>query len=318
MSPTTIEWTDESWNPIAAFDRETGKRGHICARVSPGCLHCYAARRNRWLGNGHDYRVPELAKVDIRLLDDVLVQPLSWQRPRMVFVCSMTDLFLDEHPDEWIAQVFAIMALARRHTFQVLTKRARRMHELVASHFFRELVAAYVEHYAMELTDPHDRRRNDLRATAPDIDGPDWPLPNAWLGVSAENEEYAEERLPWLLSIPDVLMPWVSYEPALGPIDWRRWMDFPGCNAPPAWVVPGGESGPGARAFQLEWGYAAIAAGRRYGVKVFMKQLGARPTLAGNTLRLRDSKGGDMSEWPEDLRVREWPTSTIAEPAGAL
>jgi protein gp37 len=325
---TSIEWTDETWNPIAAFDKATGKRGWMCTHASPGCLHCYAEARNRWLGNGHKYRVPELEKVDIYVLEDVVVRPLRWREPRMVFVCSMTDLFLDAHDDHMIAEVFAIMALARRHTFQVLTKRAERMRKLLSSAEFRELVGACVTDYALDLTDPHERRRDDLRATAPEVDGDDWPLPNVWCGVSAESQKYADERIPELLETPAAVR-FVSAEPLLGPIQfplpcagslfWSRLH----------WVIPGGESGPGARLCNVAWIRSLVEQCQAAGAKPFVKQVGSRPMTpdlthwrcghellpdaSGYALSLKDPKGGDPDEWPDDLRVREMPTLHLQE-----
>lgn len=113
---TKIQWADVSWNPIAAYDRETGKRGWYCAHVSPGCEHCYAEAMNRFRGNGLGFSAQNAKHVDIRIVDKLLAKPLSWRKPRKVFVCSMTDLFLDEHTDEMIERVFAVMALAQDHT----------------------------------------------------------------------------------------------------------------------------------------------------------------------------------------------------------
>lgn len=332
---TTISWTGKSWNPIAAYDLATEKRGWFCQRVSPGCTNCYASAMNRYRGNGHDYAVRNAEKVDIRIDEKHLVKPLSWKKPIRIFPCSMTDLFLDAHTDEMIAQVYAVMALAQRHTFQVLTKRPERRRNLLADAGFRELIAVFAGEKAMELTDPHDRRTDDLRATVPDIEGDDWPLPNIWEGISAEDQERADERIPILLETPAAVR-WVSYEPALGPIDftehlWGRAVFCDLCpkdadcecgfktrreNGEPSidWIVFGGESGGGARGFDIEWGRSTIAQCREAGAAVFAKQLGRKPFERNlvddsTSIHLIDAKGEDPSEWTEDLRVREYPAA---------
>jgi protein gp37 len=318
---TTIAWTSESWNPIAAYDRETKKRGWFCQRVSPGCTNCYASAMNRYRGNGHDYAVRNADKVEIRIDEKALVKPLSWKKPRRIFVCSMTDLFLDEHTDEMIAQVYAVMALARRHTFQVLTKRPERRLSLLADTGFRELISIFAGEKAMELTDPHDRRTDDLRATVPDIEGDDWPLKNIWEGVSAEDQKRADERIPTLLSTPATIR-WVSYEPALGPIDFGyslsedRIDGGDGRQHALDWIVVGGESGGSAREFNIDWARSTVAQCRAAGVPVFVKQMGRHPFdltrgFAEEELRLVDAKGEDPSEWEPGLRVREFPDRPI-------
>lgn len=151
------------------------------------------------------------------------------------------------------------------------------------------------------------------------------PLPNVWLGVSVEDQRTADERIPVLLSLPASVR-WVSYEPALGPVNWQcigatalkrdalrvndsswgrpeRHLD---------WIVVGGESGPGARVCDLSWVRWTIEQCREAGTPAFVKQLGAVPRGGAwnDLLQLRHRKGGDPSEWPEDLRVREWPEVT--------
>ena len=159
----------------------------------------------------------------------------------------------------------------------------------------------------------------------------DWPLPNVWLGVSVENQQYADERIPLLLQTPAAVR-FVSYEPALGPVDFDPWLsERPGCEGEYAqpdceecwwqcnhlnWLIIGGESGPGARPFDLAWARSVIAQCRAAGVACFVKQLGANvydssgypfPADYDSSIKLKDPKGGEPSEWPEDLRVRETP-----------
>lgn len=176
-----------------------------------------------------------------------------------------------------------------------------------------------------------------------------WPLPNVWLGVSVEDQQRAEERLPKLLELPAALR-FVSYEPALGPVDFSATSagdalsEGDECDGNDAscelcsglgrinWLIVGGESGPSARPFDIAWARSAVTQCKDAGVAVFVKQLGARPlesrrnSVEINTrtknaklhlkifeasyegpLVLNDSKGGDMKEWPADLRVREFP-----------
>jgi protein gp37 len=300
---TTIEWTDVSWNPI---------RG--CAMVSAGCTNCYAMKQaHRFSGPGQAYA--GLTKLGphgpqwrgtIRLFPGMLEDPLHWKTPRRVFVNSMSDLFHDVVPDEFIDQVFITMGEASQHTFQILTKRPQRMQ-------------AYL----------------DKSAVAGES-FPRWPLPNVWLGVSVEDQASADERIPLLLGTPAAVR-WISAEPLLGPVnlDGHLWM-YDEEAAPRVrgrlhpsldWVVVGGESGPRARPCDLAWIRSIKDQCQAATVPVFIKQLGAQPYdsvaawkmvdrvytptathawhLAG--LTLKDKKGGDMAEFPKDLRVREFP-----------
>lgn len=242
-----------------------------CSRISSGCQNCYAeVTAHRGLAPQHR----GLTKMvnghptwtgEIRFVESALHHPLRWRRPRRVFVNSMSDLFHDGVEDTWIEQIFQVMARAPQHTFQILTKRPERMLEWVT-------------------------RARPV------------PLPNVWLGVSVEDQETGGRRIPRLLQTPAAVQ-WVSYEPALGPVDFSGWL--PALS----WIVIGGESGPSARPFEVAWARATLEQCRVGGVRVFVKQLGARPRLEGHQLRLVDRKGGDMAEWPADLRVREYPAA---------
>ena len=514
---TAIEWTDVTWNPV---------RG--CTKVSPGCAHCYAetfAERFRGVP-GHPYE----QGFDLRLVPEKLTEPLHWRKPRRVFVNSMSDLFHEDVPDEFIDQVFAVMALAPQHTFQVLTKRAERMrdylsgpevpgrvmraadaldvqrqvkamgdeqrravdgfpgyyvsdrghvyleggsetcvrcgsripdaalatrkycaskcrqadaydlktgrlpnrpttyrrlrpqagesghlrvqltaasgetvrrlvHRLVLSAFSRE--PAQSEETCHRDEDPSnnallnlrwgtrvqnrdDRRRHgrarswskltfeevevirhrlscghpaeqigrsfnvsgtqirnigrgDQWATTGDLP---WPLPQAWVGVSVENQATADERIPLLRQIPAAVR-FLSCEPLLGPVALRVYLRqflpdgfIPALASGPYdqdtlspkvdWVIVGGESGPKARPCDVSWIRSIRYQCRAAEVPLFIKQLGScaldpENGLAGALLkvpedaaglvsrRLKDRKGGDISEFPEDLRVREFP-----------
>jgi protein gp37 len=142
-----------------------------------------------------------------------------------------------------------------------------------------------------------------------------WPLPNVWLGVSTERQQEADERIPDLINTPAAIR-FVSAEPLLGPIDFRKACSFPGRDRgerPLDWIIVGGESGPGAREFKLGWASDIVSQCQQADVAVFVKQIGARPTYCRDGIELpvaiRDRKGGDMSEWPEELCVRQMPRS---------
>lgn len=244
---TGIEWTNATWNPL---------RG--CRRVSEGCRNCYAERvAARFSGPGQPYE--GLAKMTpsgprwtgtVRLVPELLDQPLRWNKPRMIFVNSMSDLFHENVPFEFIARVFAVMGMAQWHTFQVLTKRPSRMLEFMGS-----LRGGHVLDVPREAGD-------EL-----------WgsyllPLRNVWLGVSVEDQAAADERIPLLLKTPAAVR-WISAEPLLGPVDLRsiRLADGGCLDALQGidtayqchyagklnWVVVGGESGPNARPMHPDW-----------------------------------------------------------------
>jgi protein gp37 len=284
---TKIEWSEASWNPIRAAGLE-GPDGHSrrigwhCEILTPGCENCYAAALNKRLGTGLQYLKTE--RQHARTFVDVvaLQWPLRWRRPRRIFVCSMTDLFGEWVSDEMLDRVFAVMARCPQHTFQVLTKRAERMRE----YFSRPTLW---EHRTVP--------RGQCVA-------------NLWLGVSVEDQRRADERIPLLLGTPAAVR-WVSYEPALGPVDLEGYLCELECNAALDWAIIGGESGPHARPFNVEWARSVLAQCKAAGVKCFVKQLGAQPFAGvrpfGERLALRDRKGGDPAEWPQDLRVREYP-----------
>jgi protein gp37 len=303
---TDIQWTHqdgyigETWNPIAAFNIETGKRGWACTKPSAGCKNCYAEAMNRFRGTGLTYTVGNLDKVELRLMN--VDQPLHWRMPRVVFVCSMTDLFHERHADKMIARIFATMAHAQRHTFIVLTKRPERMRDLLNDPDF-----------AVEMV----KRVRDSQGS-PDVSWLQWPLPNVRLGTTIENDDVANDRVTALLSTSAAVR-FLSVEPLLEGIDMTPFLvdDL-------HWVIVGGESGRHARPFNVQWAHDIIGDCREAGIPVFIKQLGSRPwtpdlthwrspaTLRadrnGYDLHLRDSHGGDASEWPAELRVREFPT----------
>lgn len=300
---SSIEWTDVTWGPI---------RG--CSRVSEGCRNCYAERMAaRYSGPGLAFE--GFARAGkwtgrVELIPEKLDEPLRWRKPQRVFVNSMSDLFHEALPDEAIDRVFAVMAMAERHTFQVLTKRPSRMAGYLADG---------------ERQHEIERRMYELGGDEDAQSVPAWPLPNVWLGVSVEDQAMADERIPLLLQTPAAVR-FVSLEPLLGPVKAERFLtpwcwrgseghsDRGECNPTKLnWAIVGGESGPGARAFDVAWARSVVRQCREAGVPCFVKQLGARPVAAplqDDEVRFRrrqHSKGGDPAEWPEDLRVREFP-----------
>lgn len=308
MTRSKIEWCERSdWNPIRGCTRTSpgcggaNKQGgcyaeKIAARFSkPGQpFHGFATLRNgeaRWTG-----------KVD--LIEERLTEPLRWRKPADIFALSMSDLF-HEKLDSWqIARVVAVMEVAQQHTFKVLTKRSDRMRGRLNSDQFWDEVNAFSTDLAFEWSDYMERRSNDYRAIAFDGDA-QTPLPNVWWGVSIEGRDYLS-RLDDLRATPAAVR-FVSFEPLLEDIGD---VDLTGIDQ----IIIGGESGSNSRAFDLAWMRNLMACARRSGTAVFNKQVGANAVdrslvVEGDapSCGLRDKKGGDPSEWPADLRVREMP-----------
>lgn len=291
---SSIEWTEATWNPVAG-----------CSIVSPGCTNCYAMKmaarieamsaKERRATHYDGLTKPSKAgavwtgKMAVAP-EHILTLPLRWKRPRRIFVNSMSDLFHEDVAEETIDRVFAVMALAPHHTFQVLTKRASRMRGYMAGNAVRDSAMAA---------------------------GSPWPLPNVWLGVSAEDQRRADERVPLLLGTPAAVR-WVSAEPLLGPLDLARYLPCTVCRdrgyiiqnpfavygvrAEPCarcrhaaeaegkiiepggfarkigalnWIVAGGESGPGARPPHPDWFRSLRDQCAAAGVPYFFKQWGA-------------------------------------------
>lgn len=254
-----IEWTDATWNPV---------RG--CTIVSEGCRNCYAMKQaHRFSGPGQPYdgltRMTAHGPVwtgEIMEVEEHLEDPIRWQRPRMVFVNSMSDLFHGNVSDQYIARVFAIMGRARRHTFQLLTKRGKRMRELLADSLFHGMV------YGLWLDSKESKGREFV-----------WPLPNVWAGVSVESEDVLSDRVGELVATP-LAVRMISAEPLLGPLDLLPYFEFPEETADRTypgigWVIVGGESGPGARPMEVSWARGIRDQCATAGVPFFFKQWGA-------------------------------------------
>lgn len=348
MGITPIEWTDRTWSPLrvrvladaAAIATTKGytslvsiaqkMAGHVgphCEAVSHGCDNCYACTLNRRClpanGTGLPFDRRSRDLVEAFVDEKILLQPLRWRpvrmdrgarRPLKIFLENQSDLFGEWNTDAMIDRVFSIMALCPQHTFQVLTKRPARM-------------AAYISgHQHGRVCDIFQGVTGGAHGNAP------FPLPNVWLGVSCEDQSTAVCRIPLLLNTPGAKR-FVSYEPALGPVDFRRWLNdlrIPECMSGDVpyqgpnrlnQIIYGGESGSDARPADVKWGRETVAQCRDAGVACFVKQLGARAydgeSLALSLhrasadprryLKLKDRKGGKMDEWPTDLRVREFP-----------
>lgn len=295
---TKIEWTGETWNPIVG-----------CSIVSPGCTNCYAmrwaaARLDQQHGQFPHYRGTTnrvngkavwTGKVALAP-ERNLLKPLSWKKPRTIFVNSMGDLFHEDVPDEWIDRVFAVMALTPQHTFQVLTKRSARMWEYTNDQGVGRRIGLLM---------------CDMWEDAPGIvlladqsDAPfappgtrvllgQWPLRNCWLGVSAERQKEADERIPDLLAARAAVR-FVSAEPLLGPIDLTRTVyhdaigismrgylpnreepdDYHFHSPKLDWVIVGGESGHDARPMHPDWARSIRDQCAAASVPFFFKQWG--------------------------------------------
>jgi protein gp37 len=309
---TGISWTNMTWNPIVG-----------CSIVSPGCTNCYAmkmAGRLAAMGTPHYHGLTTKTKAGSvwtgkadMAPQSTLTKPLRWKKPRKIFVNSMGDLFHEDVPDEWIDRVFAVMALAPQHTFQVLTKRADRMRQYISrpnwhrgplggvrrvgSHgmAFEQSLAAIKEGFNISLN--------------AEINASQWPLPNVWLGVSAEDQTRADERIPDLLATPAAVR-FVSYEPALGPVDFKAiapdglgqsrnaldgtWLvrfrttdgkregmvRVEANGSKLDWIIAGGESGPRARPAHPQWFRSVRDQCNAAGVAFHFKQWGEYAPLS--------------------------------------
>jgi protein gp37 len=301
-SKSNIEWTGHTWNPIAG-----------CSVLTPGCTNCYAMKLAARLGRMNQPLYAGLTKQTKggavwtgemrRASEDVLLAPLRRRKPTTYFVNSMSDLFHENVPDQWIDAIFAVMALCRQHTFQILTKRANRMHAYMAN----------VEREALWMNNVADLFEIDgslLNGRYPVMAQrePWLPLPNVWLGVSTERQQEADERIPLLLQTPAAIR-FISAEPLLGPIelDAVPFTLMPGYFGSPlgwhhrpyadrhvpypklSWAIIGGESGHGYRPMAAEWAYSLRDQCVAADVAVFVKQMAGRQPI------------------PEDLLTRQFP-----------
>ncbi len=241
MQNSKIEWTDKTWNPV------TG-----CTKVSQGCKNCYAEKiYERFNGKG--------SFKEVVCHEDRLMQPFHWKQPALVFVNSMSDLFHEDVPFEFIRKVLKTIYDKPTHTFQILTKRPERMYD-----FFKWL------------------NNSNIAVN----------FPNMWLGVSVEDQKAADERIPLLLLVPAAVR-FLSCEPLLGPVDLKKWLplnllpgyDFDidgqawkGGKLDPDiqlnWVICGGESGNKARPIHPDWAITLRDQCQAADVPFFFKQWG--------------------------------------------
>lgn len=269
---TTIEWTDATWNPL---------RG--CTRVSEGCRFCYAERMAaRFSGPGLPFEgLATMTKQgprwtgEVRLLYEEVDRPLRWRKPRRIFVDSVSDLFHEKVPFEFIALIYDTMRQATWHVFQILTKRAERMYKFI-SWYIRETFDGAVDAF--------------LKA-----------FRHVWHGVSVENQEAADERIPLLLKVPAKVR-FLSCEPFLGPLDIRKYIGASGAFLRVGYtygaihqIIAGAESGPGARDMNEDWVRSLRDQAVDAGVSFFYKQ----KVVKGKKVRLPELDGRTWAEFPE-------------------
>ena len=286
---TKIEWTHVPGYTGATWNPTTG-----CSHVSDGCVNCYAEElaRGRLKGSPGYPGLPWTAgNADVNVIthDDRLDQPLRWTKPRAVFVNSMSDLFHENIPDEFLDRVFAVMALTPQHIYMVLTKRPERMRDYLggSNGLPMELVTRWLE-AAAEISAP-----GTMLPLGTMIEG--GVLKNLWLGVSAERQRELDLRVPLLLDTPAAVR-FVSAEPLLGPLQFREcyhgdpgeahhgWLPSSTCSqiTTLSWIIVGGESGPKRRPMELDWLYDIVRQCRRAGIPAFVKQDAAhRPGQQG-------------------------------------
>lgn len=340
MGKTSIEWTEHSANPIRFRLKDTGKTVHFCVKHSSGCGHCYAETMSR------RWRAPEfiahnLSKVECFLDEGVLQSILRRRKPTTYFLCDMTDWMGNWVPDEFIDRMLAALAMSPQHTFQLLTKRAERLER----YFADPDVEMRILDCLIPLVGKQGEFKGQGRTNWMDGHERLLPLPNVWLGVSCENQATADDRIPHLIKTPAAVR-FVSAEPLLGPIDLARSLALANYGRITAigqvyiwldWVIIGGESGRQARRCDMAWIRALLDQCQSAGTAAFLKQLGSKCTLtgkydkrdgvfrvvpfysdgapglppsgdvAGFRVVTEHSKGGDWSEWPEDLRIRQMP-----------
>ena len=300
---SAIEWTDATWNPV------TG-----CTKVSPGCAHCYAEAITLRFGYGPAF-LPGVAEIKVH--PKRLDQPIRWKRGRKIFVNSMSDLFHEDIPESFVDRVFAVMALADQHIYQVLTKRPERMLEYMTAQGPNHLYDNAQARVALEAQIIANERGEDTSSPHWDLFLESWPPPKVWLGVSVENQHWADIRIPLLLQTPAAVR-FLSVEPLLRAVDLRVWLgdDAMPCECPDAyranwcvisscnahdgrgidWVIVGGESGPRHRPMELDWVRSLRDQAVAAGVPFFYKQPGG--TRPGGDATL------DGRQWHEFPEVR--------------
>jgi protein gp37 len=274
MADTKIDWADKVWNPV------TG-----CTKVSAGCKNCYAERiaKRLWASQYEPMADGRPRKfTDVVCHKDRLSIPLHWKKPAKIFVNSMSDLFHEDVPLEFVLRMWLMMAQTSNHTYMILTKRPARM-----SLFVNEwLPGAWgLATMSLKLLDK--------------------PLPNVWLGVSVENQKAADERISLLLQTPAAVR-FVSVEPMLEQIYLRNYLprtiplprykqDGKLIVSDLDWVICGSESGQGARPFDIEWARNLKNQCVDAGVPFFLKQM----TIDGKLVKMPELDGKVWDQYPE-------------------
>jgi protein gp37 len=271
---TNIQWTDVTENPIAIKKPDGSHGGHWCHKISAGCANCYAEKLNSNPGFfSFASKLPYTGDVPDGLTFD-FESITRWKRARTSkkrFICSMTDLFGEWVPIEWQLMIFDAAEGAPKQTIQLLTKRP----EIALSSARRWLETRYRE-----------------------------SLPsNIWMGVTIEDEAAERARFTPLYDLSMLSNTWISYEPALTSVDFKKLAQ----NDMFSWIVVGGESGAKARPCDVRSLIGAVQTAKEYDIPVFVKQMGQNPVYDGKQLVLRDRKGGDFLEFPKELQYREFP-----------
>ncbi len=308
MNKTPIEWTDFTWNQIRARMQgakpesacdcpckicTTGHCGHppcdqmrtiagtFCTRISPGCTNCYASVINKRFGNGLEYTVPNLERVEFYIDERILEEPVHRKKPARIFVGDMFDLFHESIPAEFIAEVLRVALKTPRHTFQFLTKRAERM---------RNLVNRAQEHWGVRFGE------------------------HMWFGVSVEDQQRADERIPLLLQTQAAVR-FLSVEPMLEEVNLQYFQE----HLPPAfhfgwleaihWVICGGESGQQARPMHPNWASSLRDQCQDANVPFFFKQWGEwmphpeppnpKGSYHGGIFLMPNGRWGNQGDWWE-------------------
>ena len=347
MNKTSIEWCDYSVNPIRFRPHGSTKTTTVCQKVSPGCTACYSENivRRFWSKDATSpfkgFTAQTIISGEFVLDEKQLKSVLKHKKPCRIFWCDMTDAFGEWVPFWMIDACFAVCALTPHITHMFLTKRPERMLE-----YYNHLKDA-ANAWAPKTNDGtfscsdvlnlrHLARHTiDRHTYAEAFPYHPWPMPNIWVGTSCENQKYADERIPILCQIP-AKVHFISAEPLIGEIDLEYpktiWPDGPpmccsgvecGCQGMPtepplcyglSWCIVGGESGPKARPCHLSWIKSLVDQCRRWNISPFVKQLGGNiPDEDQNYIQrvtgksVHDSKGGNLEEFPPELRVREFP-----------
>lgn len=262
---TLISWTDETWNPIVG-----------CSRVSPGCQNCYAATTaaSPRLQQFSQYQKVRGWDGKVEFVKSQLPKPFSWRKSKKIFVCSMSDLFHPNVRDEWRDIVFAVAALNPQHTFQILTKRPEhaRTYFAVGESVLRARWERAAIDYCWSIV---GEQFGGLINLGLYFERTLFPLPNIWFGVTTENQDTFDRRVPLLLKIPAVVR-WLSAEPLLGKIDLNLNLinkkGFLLSETAISWLVIGGESGKGYRDLDLKAMYSIVDQAIQYRIPIFIKQ----------------------------------------------